>query len=91
MSETDKPKAEPKAETKVGDLLFTPVAFVFEGDSDRNLRTLWPGNLPRIGEHLKLKGRDIAWQVADVEWMIDVMVKEQRLERMVIIKLEKVG
>ena len=88
MSETDKPK---QVETKIGDLLLTPVAFVFEGDADRNVRTLWPGNLPRIGEHLKLKGRDIAWQVMDVEWFIDVMIKEQKLERMVVIKLEKVG
>jgi len=67
--------------------LYTPMGMVFEGAPDKNMKLNWLGPLPRVGEHLVLRGRDKAWLVDRVEWHLDPQLKESRLERAVKVYL----
>jgi hypothetical protein len=68
----------------------TTAFFVFKGEDDRNVRTLWPGELPRLGELVQLNGRDTLWSVSEVKWLFNIEPKDQRFQRAVVITLEKV-
>jgi len=85
--ENETPK-EPTEAQKMA-ILGTACFFEFKDASDRNLKMIWPGSLPRKGETLKLAGRDIIWKIVDIEWQIQIEVKEGKCERGVIIRLEK--
>lgn len=69
------------------DVIGVSCFFEFKGYPDRNVKMIWPGELPRKGETLRLVGRDNIWNVTDVEWQINVEVKEGKCERGVIIRL----
>lgn len=69
--------------------IFTTIFFAFIGEQDRNVRTNWPGELPRIGETVQLKGRDTIWKVSGLQWIFDIDPSEQRFQRAAVISLEK--
>lgn len=67
----------------------TSVYFVFNGEGDRNVRTMWPGELPRVGEQVQLTGRDTIWIVSEVKWLFNIDPSNQRFQRAVVITLIK--
>ncbi|MFA5052822.1 MAG: hypothetical protein WC565_02090 [Parcubacteria group bacterium] len=81
------PKRPPSYEPSV----FTAVFFSFTGEQDRNVRTNWPGELPRVGETVQLKGRDTIWKISGLQWIFDIDPSEQRFQRAAVISLEKLS
>lgn len=53
----------------------------FIGEEDRNMRMIWPGELPRKGEIFRLQGRPGTYFVDSVEWHINVNRQTKQLER----------
>jgi len=74
---------------KIEPFIFTTIFFAFIGEQDRNVQTNWPGELPRIGETVQLKGRNITWKVIGLQWIFDIEPKEKRFQRAAVITLEK--
>lgn len=85
-------QSEQGQETKIPNdgFIFTTVFFNFVGEQDRNVLTNWPGEIPRKGEFVTLKGRDANWIVTKVEWMFDIDKAKQRFDRAAMIEMEKV-
>ena len=85
----DAPSETPKRPTSNEPAIFTSVFFAFIGEHDRNVRTNWPGELPRVGETVQLKGRDTIWKISGLQWIFDIDPSEQRFQRAAVISLEK--
>lgn len=64
-------------------------AFKFLGAEDYNFVTNWPGQIPVKGASLRLKGRDMVWEVIEVEWHIELDRKAGRLNRGVMLTLQR--
>jgi hypothetical protein len=69
-------------------VIFTTVLFVFIDEHDRNVRTNWPGELPRVGETVQLKGRDSIWKIVGLQWIFDIDPSGQRFQRAAVISLK---
>ncbi|MFA5054489.1 MAG: hypothetical protein WC565_10540 [Parcubacteria group bacterium] len=80
------PTEQPKATDAS---VFTSVAFVFTGEADRNIKTNWPGELPRAGELVQLRGRDTIWKVHSLQWIFDIDPSAGKFQRAAFITLEK--
>lgn len=81
---------EPDQESNNEPFVYTAVFFNFGGEQDRNVRTNWPGEIPRVGEMVQLKGRDTIWKIRELRWIFDIDPKEQRFQRAAVIHLEKI-
>jgi len=81
----DQSEAKPQVESTP--FVYTPVIFLFK--DDRNIRTNWPGVLPRVGEHVQLKGRDNKWIIKSSTWILDIDIAANKCERAVVIEVEK--
>lgn len=87
---------EAKTNTEVNNdgsnaFVYTPVIFMFKDEGDRNVRTNWPGVLPRIGEAVNIKGRDQRWVIRDLIWIFDIEQSIGKFQRALVISLEKVS
>lgn len=84
----DMPAEKPGAKATDASV-FTSVAFAFIGESDRNIKTNWPGELPRVGELVQLRGRDTIWKVNSLQWLFDIDTNAGKFQQAAVITLEK--
>lgn len=78
------PQPDPNADPSM-----VTCAFKFLGADDYNFVTNWPGQIPAKGATLLLKGRDIKWEVIEVEWHIELNRKQGQLNRGVMVTLQR--
>lgn len=87
MAEQPEPQGTPPQRTDAN--LGVSCAFKFVGQEDKNISMVWPGQLPRLGDNLKLKGRDTVWVVTRVDWLLDIQFSKKTMDRGVMITLEE--